>query len=82
MRIFAIIFALLILIVGTLFAILNAGMVSLHYYLGVTQIPLSLLLFITFMMGSLCGYLICLTTSLRQKWTIFKQSRKIKKLEP
>ena len=51
MKVFSYIIILLILILGITFAVLNAMPVTVHYYIGTKQMPLSLLLVIGFVFG-------------------------------
>lgn len=54
-RLVYIIFSLILLIVGILFAVLNADPVTLHYYFGDKNIPLSLVLIIAIIIGAILG---------------------------
>ena len=47
---------LLIILLGISFASLNAEKVTVHYYLGVSHIPISLLVVITLVIGILIGF--------------------------
>jgi putative membrane protein len=47
---------LLIILLGISFASLNAEKVTVHYYLGVSNIPVSLLVVITLVIGILIGF--------------------------
>ncbi|MBN1683899.1 MAG: LapA family protein [Gammaproteobacteria bacterium] len=57
MKIFSYMIILLLLILGVTFALLNATSVTIHYYLGVSQLPLSLLLLISFAAGVIVALL-------------------------
>jgi len=48
-------FALLVIIFGIVFAVLNAENVQLNYYLGSVELPLSLVLVVTMIIGALLG---------------------------
>ncbi|MEJ2141809.1 MAG: LapA family protein [Gammaproteobacteria bacterium] len=54
-RLTYIIFSLILLIIGILFAVLNADPVTLHYYFGEKDIPLSLVLIIAIITGAILG---------------------------
>lgn len=54
-RLVYIIFSLVLLVIGILFAVLNADAVTLHYYFGDKNIPLSLVLIIAIIIGALLG---------------------------
>ena len=51
------IFVLLLILFGVSFAILNSEMVSINYYLGAKQMPLSILLMVDFGLGLLIGWI-------------------------
>jgi len=67
MKIFSYLIVLLILILGVTFAILNAAPVAVHYYIGSQQLPLSLLLVMSFGIGLLIGLLVLGFNILRLK---------------
>lgn len=58
MRIFTYILLLLLILLGISFAILNAEPVSIHYYLGQRQLPLSLLLVLALTIGLIIGMMV------------------------
>ncbi len=58
MRIFTFIVTIILLFMGISFAILNDNMVSMHYYVGVARLPLSLLLTLAFIVGVCVGLLV------------------------
>ena len=72
LRIIRFIFLLLIVIVGLSFAVLNAETVSLNYYLGSWQAPLSLILVVALALGALFGVLACLSLLLGLKRELAK----------
>lgn len=55
MRILTFILTVILFLVGISFAILNAKVVSIDYYVGVAELPLSLLLTLAFLVGVLVG---------------------------
>lgn len=57
MRIFSILILSLTALVGISFAVLNAHSVRVNYYIGVREIPLSLLLLLALVLGILIGIL-------------------------
>lgn len=59
MRIFSILTLSLTALIGISFAVLNAHSVKVNYYLGSKEIPLSLLLLLSFVLGIIIG-LLCL----------------------
>jgi lipopolysaccharide assembly protein A len=66
-KIFSYIIVLLIIVLGITFAILNAPPVTVHYYVGVKQMPLSLLLVISFGAGLLISFLVMMLAVIRLK---------------
>ncbi|WP_137718542.1 LapA family protein [Methylobacillus flagellatus] len=70
---------LFILLLG--FALKNADLVELQYYLGFSwRAPLSLMLLITFGLGILFGILACLTPLIRQRRQLLAYQRELKSL--
>ncbi len=55
MRIIVYILLIIIAVVGVTFASLNAETVTFNYYVGIKHLPLSLLLILSFAVGSLFG---------------------------
>jgi lipopolysaccharide assembly protein A len=81
MKIISYIFILLILILGVSFAILNADPVNVHYYIGIKQMPLSLLLVISFGLGAIMGLLVMGFNVLRLKTKNIRLNKKLKVVE-
>ena len=67
MKIINFIIALFIIILGITFAILNAEPVTVHYYVGIKQLPLSFIMAITLSIGITIGLLIMGLITLRLK---------------
>lgn len=55
LRLAYILFALILLVTGILFAVLNAEPVMLHYYFGDTEVPLSLTIISSIIVGAILG---------------------------
>ena len=68
--------AILIIIFGVVFAVLNAESVILNYYLGSTELPLSLVIVIAMIVGAILGILASLNfiISSRRKATKLKRA--------
>ncbi len=81
MRILTYILLLLIAVVGVTFASLNAELVPLNYYLGIKQLPLSLLLMFVFVVGSFFGFLFGFFMYLRSKRALSQCHKRIKMTE-
>lgn len=75
-RIFNLFLGLLVLIVGLSFAVLNAEKVPLNYYLGQSELPLSLLLVLAMAFGALLGVISTLGLLLAQKSETARLRRK------
>lgn len=75
MRLVTLIFYLVIIVVGVIFAWLNAEQVTINYYLGVSKFPLSLLLIGLFASGVCLGLAIGFVASLKLKL----ENRRLKK---
>ncbi len=68
---------LLLIIFGITFAILNSEMVSIHYYIGAKQLPLSLLLAIDFGVGLLIGWIFMGFMVVRLKTKLYRLKKKL-----
>ena len=78
MRFLRLIFILLLMLVGAAFAYINAGTVTLNYYFGSREMPLSLLLLAAVCVGALLGALSVLggvARSSREKAELRRQVR-------
>lgn len=78
MRIFFYILLILVVLLGITFAALNAESVTLHYYFGKMQIPLSFLVVFSLVFGILFGWILHLTKLFRLKREIFILKNKLK----
>ncbi len=67
MRIVALLLMLAVVVLGLLFAVLNAGPVELKYYFGAHEFPLSLVVVVAFGVGVLLGIFSSLGIILRLK---------------
>lgn len=69
MRFVSYFFLLVIILFGITFSILNANSVTINYYLGERNMPLSLLLAIAFSVGCLVGIIVgfCLLVKIKMK---------------
>lgn len=75
-RLAYIIFSLILLIIGILFAVLNAEPVTLHYYFGDKNIPLSLVLISAIIVGAILGIIASAGIIIKLK----RDNSKLKKL--
>jgi putative membrane protein len=67
LRIIRLVFYILILLLGLSFAVLNGENISLNYYFGVWQAPLSLALVLVMALGALLGVVACLGQLMKLK---------------
>jgi lipopolysaccharide assembly protein A len=81
MRVFSYAVLLIIMILGLVFAILNSGQVVFNYYLGTTQISLSLLLVFTLGFGIFLGFIFTVISVIRLKKDKYRLKSKIKDIE-
>ena len=72
---------LLLVIVGIAFAVLNADAVSLNYYFGTEQLPLSLILVVTMMIGALLGVIASSGLFMRHRRDIAKLKKAVELAE-
>jgi len=75
MRFVSLIALSLIALLGLSFAVLNAQAVSLNYYIGVGEVPLSLLLVGVFILGVFLGCLCFIPTFFKLKFEIRRLRR-------
>ena len=74
-------FLLFVLLLG--FALKNAEIVELHYYLGfIWRAPLSLMLLIAFFIGTVAGMIACLNPIIRQRRQLIALQRELRQLDP
>jgi lipopolysaccharide assembly protein A len=72
---------LLIILLGISFASLNAEKVTVHYYLGISHIPISLLVVITLVIGILIGFFAGLILYFKAKRANFRLKKRMKMAE-
>lgn len=80
-RIFSLIVFILIVIIGVTFALLNDGQVTLNYYIGTKQLPVSLLIILCLGVGALVGIFVTLFPLFRLKRSNWQLKRRIKQVE-
>lgn len=69
---------LIVLIIGVYFGMLNAHIVPVDYFFAETQLPLSLLMLMFLVVGSMLGLLVRLGSLLRLKLELAKLRRQLK----
>lgn len=81
MKIFTYLCALLLILLGVSFSILNAGTVTVNYLLGSKVLPISFLIIISVAIGALFSLFFCMVSLLRHKATSYGLRKKIESLE-
>ena len=76
-RIISIVFMLIIILAGIVFAVLNSSSVELKYYFGMVNVPLSLIIVLSIIAGALLGILASLGQLLRAKRNIARLKRSV-----
>lgn len=69
---------LLIIVLGISFAITNSAPVAIHYYVGITKLPLSLLLVVTFGIGLVVGFSALLISSIKLRANLGRARKKLR----
>lgn len=81
MRILSYLFLILLILFALTFAGLNATPVSINYYLGTAQLPLSLFAILSFIVGGLLGLLIAFSIYVKLKYANRRLRRRLKLVE-
>jgi len=80
-RLMKAVFFFLILVVGLVLHVKNEQMVTVNYYLGSLELPVSLLITVTLLCGALLGILVSLTMILSLKRKVASLNRTIRQAE-
>lgn len=72
---------LVLIILGIVFAALNAEQVQLNYYFGNIQLPISLVMSIALLLGACLGVLACLGMIFRSRRDMAKLKKQIEATE-
>ena len=78
MKIITYIVVLCIMLLGITFAMLNAELVNINYYFGISHLPLSLLLLLVLVIGTIFGVVATLFKLLRSKSKIRRLAKKLR----
>jgi putative membrane protein len=76
MRLLSLIALTFAVLIGVSFAVLNSETVTIHYYIGMQQIPLSILILGTLVLGIFIGWLISIPTIIRLKMEVKRTIRR------
>ena len=81
MKIFTYLCVLLLILLGVSFSLLNAGTVTVNYFLGSRELPVSFLIIISAAIGAVFSLFLCLISLLRHKTVNYGLKRKVESLE-
>ncbi len=81
LRLVNILLLITLIVLGLSFAVLNADPVTLNYYFGNKQIPLSMIVVVALATGAVIGVLVSMGILLRQKQQTFRLRRQLKQVE-
>lgn len=81
MRITAYLFLILLVLLALTFAGLNAEPVTINYYLGKTELPLSLFAILSFILGGLLGLLMACAIYIKLKYANRRLRHRLKLVE-
>ncbi|MGA2655595.1 MAG: LapA family protein [Gammaproteobacteria bacterium] len=77
MRLLSTIFLIALIILAISFSLLNAEVVTVNYFLGKQELPLSLVLLIALFIGCFLGFLVQLKISIQQRYQNHVLNKKI-----
>lgn len=80
-RLIGFLFLVVLVVVGLSFAVLNSQPVSLHYYFGERDVPLSMIVVLSLAAGALIGALVSAGLILRLRARIAQLRRKLRSAE-
>lgn len=69
---------IIIVVIGISFAILNASPVTVDYYAAKTTLPLSIVIFVAFVLGVIVGILVMLPKWLSARFSVRRLRKQIK----
>ncbi|MDT8388535.1 MAG: LapA family protein [Thiogranum sp.] len=72
---------IVLIVLGLSFAVLNAQLVSLNYYLGYQEIPLSMIVVLSLAAGAVIGVLVSMGMILRLKARVAHLRRELRRAE-
>lgn len=81
LRLLNILLLIALIVLGLTFAVLNSDPVSLNYYFGFREVPLSMIVVIALATGAVIGVLVSMGILLRQKQQTFRLRRQLKQAE-
>ncbi|HFD80939.1 MAG TPA: LapA family protein [Gammaproteobacteria bacterium] len=81
LRLIGFLLLIVLVVLGVSFAVLNAEPVSLNYYFGYLEIPLSMVVVVSLTAGALIGALVSMGVILRLKRQLARTRRELRKAE-
>ena len=81
MRIVSFILAIITVVVGVTFTLLNADTVMVNLYIGEYELPLSMLIVITLGLGILIGFIFFSAVFIKQKAEIYRLRNRMRLVE-
>ncbi len=75
MRLLSLLILTFAVLLGISFAILNADLVTVHYYIGVQQVPLSILILSVLVLGIVIGLIVSFPTLVRLRMELRRVNR-------
>ena len=81
MRILSYILLIIIMLLGITFAALNHNDVTIHYYIGQTNLPLSILLVLSFASGCILGLIVAIGLVFKLKFKNYRLQQQLKVTE-
>lgn len=80
-RLLGFLLLIVLIVLGLSFAVLNAQLVSLNYYLGYREIPLSIIVVLSLAAGAVIGALVSMGVILRLKHQASQLRKKLRQAE-
>jgi len=81
MKIFSYIMVILVILLGVTFAMMNTSPVTLNYYVGTSDISLSLLLVLVLFIGVLLGVIFMSSKLLKEKYENRRYKNKLEQVQ-
>ena len=75
MRVLSLLFLTFAVLLGVSFAILNSDLVTVHYYVGVQKVPLSVLILGVFVLGIVIGLMVSFPRLLKLRMELRRLNR-------
>ncbi|MDH5408776.1 MAG: LapA family protein [Gammaproteobacteria bacterium] len=80
-KIMSSVFFLVLVLFGIIFAVLNSDMVALNYYFDTQQVPLSLIMLLSMIIGTVIGVLVSMAQLLKARRDVSKLKKQVQLAE-